>query len=57
MKNLITQSVTNYNVTELEFTFDDDLNEIFEKCSLIKGIVVFQLVEASDSTKRESITF
>ena len=55
MKNLITQSVAKNNVTELEFTFDEDLNQIFDKCLLIKGVVVFQLVEASDSPKR--ITF
>ena len=57
MKNLITQSLAKNNVTELEFTFDENLDQIFEKCLLIKGIVVFQLVEASDSPKRKSITF
>ena len=56
MKNLITQSVAKNNVTELEFTFNEDLDQIFDKCLLIKGVVVFQLVEASDFLKRESIT-
>ncbi|WP_336046011.1 hypothetical protein [Solibacillus ferritrahens] len=57
MENLVTQKLKKNIVTELEFTFDEDLNQIFDKCLLIKGVVVFQLVEASDFLKRESITF
>ena len=56
MENLITQNFENIE-TKLEFTLDNNLEQIFEKCLLIKGVVVFQLVEASDSPKRESITF
>lgn len=44
MKNLITQSLAKNKVTELEFTFDEALDQIFDKCLLVKGVVVFQLV-------------
>lgn len=57
MENLTTQNLEKHIVTELEFTFDEDLDQIFDKCLLIKGVVVFQLVEANDFLKRESITF
>lgn len=53
MKNLITQRVAKNNATELEFTFDENLDQIFEKCLLIKGVVIINFVEASDSPKRE----
>ena len=57
MENLITQNLEKNIVTKLEFTLDNNLEQIFEKCLLINGVKLFQFVEASDSQKRKSITF
>ncbi|MGE8000260.1 hypothetical protein ACQKOF_16550 [Lysinibacillus sp. NPDC093190] len=57
MKNLITHSLKKNIETKLEFTLDNNIEEIFEKCLLIKGVTVIQFVAASDSPKMKSITF
>ena len=57
MENLTTQNLEKTIVTELEFILDNNIEQIFEKCLLISGIVIVNFVEASDSQKRKSITF
>ncbi|MGY4797250.1 hypothetical protein ACVNNN_20040 [Lysinibacillus fusiformis] len=57
MENLTTQNIEKNIVTELEFTLDNNFEQIFEKCLLIRGVTIVNFVEASDSQKRKSITF
>lgn len=57
MENLTTQNLEKNIVTELEFTLDNNIEQIFAKCLLISGVMIVNFVEASDSQKRKSITF
>lgn len=57
MENLTTQNLEKNIVTELEFTLDNNIEQIFEKCLLISGLMIVNFVEAGDSQKRKSITF
>ena len=49
MENITTQNLEKNIVTELEFTLDNNIEEIFEKCLLISGVKIVNFVEASDS--------
>lgn len=49
MENITTQNLEKNIVTEIEFTFDNNIEQIFEKCLLIRGVTIVNFVEASDS--------
>lgn len=57
MENLTRQNLEKNIVTEFEFTLDNNIEQLFEKCLLISGVKIVNFVEASDSQKRKAIIF